>query len=188
MWQAKVHRPDGILAGTDLWDDVSIDADTPSIPYPFQSLNIKTHGIRRGELVTICAGSGVGKSQVCKEIAYHLINQGQSIGYIALEENVKRTALGLMGLALDKPLHLSKEGVSDDDLRSIGGMTADKKGPEINYTDAQYTALREVLEEQQELFGDDTEVKGHTDFDSGKTCPNFDAALWFETGELKQTF
>lgn len=67
-------------------------------------------------------------------------------------------------------------------------MTADKKGPEINYTDAQYTALREVLEEQQELFGDDTEVKGHTDFDSGKTCPNFDAALWFETGELKQTF
>jgi N-acetylmuramoyl-L-alanine amidase len=70
----------------------------------------------------------------------------------------------------------------------IGGMTADKKGPEINYTDAQYTALREVLEEQQELFGEDTEVKGHTDFDSGKTCPNFDAALWFETGELKQTF
>lgn len=123
MWQAKVHRPDGILAGTDLWDDVSIDADTPSIPYPFQSLNIKTHGIRRGELVTICAGSGVGKSQVCKEIAYHLINQGQSIGYIALEENVKRTALGLMGLALDKPLHLTKEGVSDDDLRSAFDLT-----------------------------------------------------------------
>jgi twinkle protein len=123
MWQAKVHRPDGILAGTDLWDDVSIDADTPSIPYPFQALNIKTHGIRRGELVTICAGSGVGKSQVCKEIAYHLINQGQSIGYIALEENVKRTALGLMGLALDKPLHLTKEGVSDDDLRSAFDLT-----------------------------------------------------------------
>ena len=30
-------------------------------------------------------------------------------------------------------------------------------------------------------------VKGHTDFDKGKTCPNFDAGLWYETDEIVST-
>ena len=118
MWSAKVYRPDGIINGTDLWESIAHDEEVPSIPYPFAGLNEKTRGMRRGELVTITAGSGVGKSQVCREIAYHLIKQGETIGYIALEENVKRTALGLMGLAIDKPLHLSREGVTHDTLKS----------------------------------------------------------------------
>lgn len=117
MWDAKLYRPDGIIDGRDLLDQVLAVDNTPSIPYPFSALNNKTHGMRRGELVTITAGSGVGKSQVCREIAYHLIKQGESLGYIALEENVKRTALGLMGLAIDKPLHLSREGIDDDTIR-----------------------------------------------------------------------
>lgn len=123
MWEAKVYRPDGIVAGTELWDTVSDDTEIPSIPYPYEGLNTKTHGLRRGELVTLTAGSGVGKSQVCREIAYHLINQGESLGYIALEENTKRSALGLMGLALDKPLHLSKDGITEGDLRTAFDLT-----------------------------------------------------------------
>ena len=123
MWEAKVYRPDGIVAGTELWDTVADDTEIPSIPYPYEGLNTKTHGLRRGELVTLTAGSGVGKSQVCREIAYHLINQGESLGYIALEENTKRSALGLMGLALDKPLHLSKDGVTNEDLRTAFDLT-----------------------------------------------------------------
>lgn len=118
FWDAKEYRPDGIVKGTDIWEMVSTEETTPSIPWPFDGLNNLTHGIRKGELITLTAGSGVGKSQVCREIAYHLIKQGETIGYIALEENVKRTALGLMGLAINKPLHLSKEGVTHADLKS----------------------------------------------------------------------
>lgn len=123
MWDAKVFRPDGIIDGRDLLEEVLKEDNTTSIPYPFQSLNEKTHGMRRGELVTITAGSGVGKSQICREIAYHLIKEGESIGYIALEESVKKTALGLMGLAIDKPLHLTREGIQDADLRSAFDAT-----------------------------------------------------------------
>jgi twinkle protein len=36
---------------------------------------------------------------------------------IMLEENPKRTALGLMGIHCNKPLHLSREGVSDETIR-----------------------------------------------------------------------
>ena len=78
MWGAKVYRPDGIVNGEDLWDVVSVEDTTPSIPYPFLGLNTKTRGMRRGELVTITAGSGVGKSQVCREIAYHLSEEGDT--------------------------------------------------------------------------------------------------------------
>ena len=95
MWQAKTYRPDGIIAGTDLWEVVSTDDNTETVPYPFHGLNQKTLGMRRGELVTITAGSGVGKTQICREIAYHLLHENQTIGYIALEESNKRTALDL---------------------------------------------------------------------------------------------
>ncbi len=118
MWQAKTYRPDGIIAGTDLWEVVSTDDNTETVLYPFHGLNLKTLGMRRGELVTITAGSGVGKTQICREIAYHLMNEEQTIGYIALEESTKRTALGLMGLDVNVPLHISKEGIDENALKS----------------------------------------------------------------------
>jgi twinkle protein len=46
------------------------------------------------------------------------------VGYIALEENVKRTVLGFMGMELNKPLHISKEGVTDDELKDAFEKTA----------------------------------------------------------------
>jgi len=118
MWNAKVYRPDGILAGEDLWEQVSVDEVNDAIPYPWDELNKLTHGSRRGELVTLTAGSGVGKSAIVREIAHHLIRKGETVGMIMLEENPKRTALGLMGIELNKPLHLGKDGVTDESLRA----------------------------------------------------------------------
>lgn len=117
-WGARPYRPDGIVAGTDLWDAVSDDDPVPSVTYPWQGLQRMTLGLRKRELVTVCGGSGIGKSSVCRELAYHLIRQEYPIGYIALEESVKRTALGLMGLHLNTPLHISRAGVTEESLRN----------------------------------------------------------------------
>lgn len=123
MWEAKVHRPDGILSGNDLWDIVSTTDDVEAAAYPYAGLNEKTQGIRKGEIVTVTAGSGIGKSQLTREFAYSLIKQGESIGYIALEESVKRTALGLMAIELNTPLHLGSDDVSDEQLRTAFDAT-----------------------------------------------------------------
>ena len=123
VWAAKVFRPDGIVSGTELWELVSSEEVVESIPYPFNGLNEKTLGIRRGEIVTITAGSGIGKSQLTREIAYDIIKQGHTVGYIALEESVKRTSLGLMGLALNKPLHLGAEGIAKEELKDAFNAT-----------------------------------------------------------------
>jgi twinkle protein len=68
-----------------------------------------THGIRMGEIVTITAGTGVGKSQFCREIAHGLVKAGHTLGYIALEESTARTALGLMSIEVNQRLHLGAD-------------------------------------------------------------------------------
>lgn len=117
IWNAREHRPDGIISGKDLWQQVSEKVDIESVRYPWEALNEKTMGARRGELVTITAGSGIGKSAIVREIAHHLLKEGQTVGMLMLEENPKRTALGLMGIELNKPLHITSEGISDEDLK-----------------------------------------------------------------------
>lgn len=118
IWNAKPYRPDGIISGEDLWADVSTEDPIQSVPYPWVALNELTRGARRGELVTLTAGSGIGKSAIVREIANHFLQRGETLGMIMLEESTKRTALGLMGLHLNKPLHLNREGVSESDLRN----------------------------------------------------------------------
>jgi twinkle protein len=108
MWGAKVFRPDGIVDGRDIWDKLN-EPEPPSIPFPWVGLNDKLHGLREGELYTLCSGTGIGKSSVCRELAYWLMGMDKKVGYIALEESVKRTAFGLMGVHLNRKLHIEKE-------------------------------------------------------------------------------
>ena len=118
IWGAKEYRPDGIVSAVDLWEQVSSTETIASDPYPYDGITQKTGGIRKRELVTITAGSGIGKSLFCREIAYDLmVNKGKKVGYIALEENNARTLLGFMGIALNKPVHIHREGIQPSDLR-----------------------------------------------------------------------
>jgi twinkle protein len=119
VWSAKVFRPDGIVAGADLWDLVSSEEVVESVSYPFFGLQEKTLGMRRGEIVTVTAGSGIGKSQLTREFAHHLIKQGHTVGYIALEESVKRSVLGLMAIEANKPLHLGEHDLTKKELQDV---------------------------------------------------------------------
>ncbi len=123
VWEAKTHRPDGILAGQDVWDIVTANDDVDAAQYPYNGLNEKTQGLRKGEIVTVTAGSGIGKSQLTREFAHSLLKQGETIGYIALEESVKRTALGLMAIEMNQPLHLGTDGVTQEELRNAFDAT-----------------------------------------------------------------
>ena len=105
IWNAKPYTPEGIVAGVDTWDLVIQDDSKESTPYVWNGLNNKCKGIRKGEIVLLTAGSGVGKSQVCREIAADLISRKKNIGYIALEESVARSVRGLMSIDLNQKIH-----------------------------------------------------------------------------------
>jgi len=107
FWDAKVWRPDDIVDGSELYERLTTPKLFESVPYPYAGLNAKLHGIRKSEIVTFCAGSGIGKSQVCKEIAYHILTTtDRKVGYIALEESIERTANSIIGLKMERQLHL----------------------------------------------------------------------------------
>jgi twinkle protein len=119
FWNAKEYRPDGIVLGEDLAELIFTEQEIESVDYPYSGLNDMTYGLRKGEIVTFAAGSGVGKSTVCRELAYDLIKKGQKVGYIALEENIRRSALGLMGIHLNMPLHLKRNVLQDVDKDAL---------------------------------------------------------------------
>ncbi|PCJ00610.1 MAG: hypothetical protein COB14_04335 [Alphaproteobacteria bacterium] len=122
-WNAKEYRPDGIVAGSDLFDLVQEELKPCDADYPWAGLNVKTLGLRINEITTICAGSGIGKTTACKEIEHSLIKQGETIGIIHLEESLKKTALAMMSIELEKPLHLQSMDTSSDEFRKAFDAT-----------------------------------------------------------------
>lgn len=123
FWNAKTFTPDGIVAGTDIYDIVLKVDDRKSIDYPFFAVNEKTHGMRKNELVTVTAGSGIGKSLFARHVAHNLLKRGERVGYVALEENLQRTALGIMGIELQHPLHLNRDGIDEKIFRNAFDCT-----------------------------------------------------------------
>ncbi len=122
-WSARPFRPDGLVDGADLWDEVSKPDPITDAHYPWVELENVTHGLRRSEIVTFCAGSGIGKSSACRELAYHLLKQGETVGYVALEETTKRTALGIMSIDANVPLHLRPEGIPAPERKAVFDRT-----------------------------------------------------------------
>ena len=109
----KQYKPDGIVDAKNLLELITTPTPTADHDYPFQGLQRKLHGIRYGELVTITAGSGIGKSSFCRDLCAHLLNSGERVGYLALEESNRRTALGLMSAAVGRSLHLGEHDRSE---------------------------------------------------------------------------
>ena len=108
IWDAKPYEPDGIVSAKSLLEAVTTPSPPCNHSYPFPGLQSMTHGIRYGELTTITAGTGQGKSTFCRQLATELLKTGTKVGYIALEESNRRTALGLMSVAVGKALHLGE--------------------------------------------------------------------------------
>ena len=108
IWEAAPHVPSGIISGADTWSSLHDRPRVESLPYPDNwGLNELTYGIRFGELDTWTSGSGSGKTQVMRELQYHILSQTDaSIGVIALEEPLADTVEGLMSLYLGKRIHL----------------------------------------------------------------------------------
>jgi twinkle protein len=117
LWNKKQYSPKTVIDGRDLFDLATRPLHGRDADWPFSALDLVTSGLRKRELVTVTAGSGVGKSTFCGEVAQHLIDQGHSVGYIALEESLQRTALRLMSVKANRQLHINNE-LPEEELRA----------------------------------------------------------------------
>lgn len=119
LWDARSWRPDGIRAGSELWEDL-LKPPPVGFDTPYPGLNRLLRGLRCGELYLFTAGSGIGKSTIVNEIAYAFkMRHNLPLGIMALEENPVRNARRYLGIHLNKPLHLPEghAAVDTDELR-----------------------------------------------------------------------
>lgn len=117
---ARKYQPDGIINGADTWERYKHSTNVECVPYPYTGLNEKTYGFRPGSIVTITAGTGVGKTQFMRELKYDLWSRTDwKIADIALEEDVGDTVGGLMSLHMGRRLHLPDVQVQEDHERKV---------------------------------------------------------------------
>ena len=80
-------------------------------------------GFRPSELITWCAGTGVGKTAVVSEIVHHLITHGITTGIIFLEEGLDRAGKRIVGIEMDKPLHLPDQEYTAEEFDNAWNKT-----------------------------------------------------------------
>ena len=124
FWNAKVYAPDGIINANILFDEISKPTLQSFVQYPFEGLNKITYGLRPSELVTFTSGSGLGKTQVMRELIHHLIKQTKdNIGLLMLEETPVITSKGIMSIEANQRLHLPDVHVPKEELRTYFDAT-----------------------------------------------------------------
>ena len=116
-YNARRYLPEGIIGADTLLEALQTPIQRSPLSYPFESLNTMTFGIRFSELVTFCAGTGLGKTTVLRQIVDHvLLNSDYKVGLMFLEETPERTMRGLAGIAINKQIHLPEVVYSAEDI------------------------------------------------------------------------
>lgn len=131
FWNAQEWRPDGIISGKEFNKENLKSAIVYGYSLPWPVVNERLYGIREGELTLLTAGSGIGKSTLAREMAFHLHKQhGLTIGNIFLEEATTTTAQAYVALDNNVPLHeLRKDPSRLSDAqwdKSIHGVLHDR--------------------------------------------------------------
>jgi len=118
VWNASPYTPKTIVEGTTIYELLRRPMVGKDADWPFEGLNTMTGGLRLGELVVLTAPTGGGKSTLCTEVAYSLLEQGFKVGYISLEESVRRAGLRLMSCAANKPLHTDNSTIDEETFKA----------------------------------------------------------------------
>ena len=121
-WEARTYTPSGIMDLSTKKSEWLHRETKESIAYPWDGLNKKLFGMRKGELVTLTGGTGLGKSSVTRELEHWLIkNTKDNVGIVALEENWLRTADGIISIEANDRIYLNerRDQYSEEQLMGL---------------------------------------------------------------------
>lgn len=102
---AVVYHPEEIVEGKDIDLKELKKPKKPGVALPYPKLQKMTHGLRRGEITTITAASGIGKSTLVKEISYYLAKSGHTVAQIALETQMEDVARSFVAMDNNVPAY-----------------------------------------------------------------------------------
>lgn len=120
VWDARPWRPDGVVSLRDIRDRVLIPAEHGAA-WPWPSLTAATFGRRKGELIGIGAGTGVGKSDLFTQTIAHDVALGIRCGVLALEQDVGETGKRIAGKMVGKRFHVPDGSWTQEELDAAWG-------------------------------------------------------------------
>jgi twinkle protein len=119
FWDAKAFRPDGIREGREFTKERLKTKKRKGYEMPWPKLNEMWMGLRDAEVITIAAGSGIGKTTIARDLAYHMrVEHDLKIGNIYLEEDNDTSVAAYCALHAGVPLKqllADPESLSDED-------------------------------------------------------------------------
>jgi twinkle protein len=119
FWDAKAFRPDGIREGREFTKERLKTKKRKGYEMPWPKLNEMWMGLRDAEVITIAAGSGIGKTTIARDLAYHMrVEHDLKVGNIYLEEDNDTSVAAYCALHAGVPLKqllADPESLSDED-------------------------------------------------------------------------
>lgn len=153
IWQAKEVRPPGVVLVDDILEDIEKPIEK-GLPYFLESLTELTHGRRWGEVITLGAGTGVGKTDLLtQQIAFDVQELGEKVGAIFLEQKPTETGKRIAGKIAGQRFHVPDAGWTNEELRET---TAKLRGKVIFYDswgDTEWEAVRDHMRYLNQCYG-----------------------------------
>lgn len=119
IWNAKDWRPDGMVK----LSEVRSKAEAPTtlgMQWWCPSLTLNTYGRRFGEIITLGAGTGVGKTDfLIQQVLHDATIEKHPLGIFFLEQQPEETARRLAGKMMGQPFHLPKHPLKIADCGTV---------------------------------------------------------------------
>lgn len=140
LWEAQVHRPDGILHVREVAHTGSTTSEVWEFPWP--ALTDYLIGQRAGEITLWTSGTGSGKSTIIRELALSHLVAGRPVGMIMLEESPAETVDDIVSLLLNKPVRRTYALRSLNQLRLSTNKSTVMADFDDSLTDQEYIEAR----------------------------------------------
>lgn len=126
MWRAKPYRPGGFVDIGEILDKIKA-GPIAGEPWPWPALTVSTFGRRPGEIYTLGAGTGIGKTSTWIQVAAEIIRAGKKVGFILWENSDRDAGLRIASAYAGKPFFAPDgswtQGELDGALESLVGKT-----------------------------------------------------------------
>ncbi len=117
-WKAERVTPKGVITFSALWDAMTKKDNDLIATFPWDGLNKKLYGMYEGRLIFIKAPPKIGKTQILREILYHVQQTTKhNSGAIFLEDTKKSIGMGMCALHMNKPIHFPDVPVNLEELQ-----------------------------------------------------------------------
>ncbi len=115
-WNAKTHRPDGIVTLGDIKEKL-LNPIEWGLPWWLGSLTELTYGRRYGELYALGAGTGIGKTDfLTQQIVFDITELNQPVGLFFLEQQPEETGRRVAGKLAGRRFHVPDAGWTEGEL------------------------------------------------------------------------